>query len=181
MTQAAATFTTFETAIGVCAIAWGTNGIVAVQLPEPNPAATIRRLIKRLPLATPGHAPPAVQITIDEIVRLLQGEPLDLRSVELDQHQLPDFNRQVYDLARRVPPGATSTYGELARSLGDPLLARAVGQALGQNPFPIIVPCHRIVATGGAMGGFSAPGGVATKWRMLQIEQAPIAAQLSLL
>jgi methylated-DNA-[protein]-cysteine S-methyltransferase len=86
---------------------------------------------------------------------------------------VPDFHRRVYDVARRIQPGSTMSYGEIATQLGTPRDARAVGQALGQNPFPIVVPCHRVVAAGGKLGGFSAPGGVTTKLRLLAIEGAP--------
>ena len=97
---------------------------------------------------------------IDGIVALLRGEKRDLREIALDLDGVPDFNRRVYELARTIPPGSTLTYGEIARRLASPGTARAVGQALGQNPWPIVVPCHRVLAADGGMGGFSAPGGV---------------------
>ena len=100
-----------------------------------------------------------MQPAIDGIVALLAGEKRDLRELALDMEGLPAFNRRVYELARTIPPGATMTYGEIARRLGSPGMARAVGQALGQNPLPIVVPCHRVLAADGRMGGFSAPGG----------------------
>ena len=103
---------------------------------------------------------------------LLAGEPSDLSAAPLDLDGVPAFHRRVYDLARRIPPGETLTYGEIAGRLGDPSQARAVGQALGANPIPILVPCHRVFAANGRMGGFSAPGGVSTKLRLLEIEGA---------
>jgi methylated-DNA-[protein]-cysteine S-methyltransferase len=109
---------------------------------------------------------------IDEIVALLEGEPRDLTGVMLDMEHLPEFNRRVYAVARTVAPGETITYGEIAERIGERGAAQAVGQALGRNPFPIVVPCHRVLAAGGGMGGFSARGGVATKRRMLAIEGA---------
>ena len=106
------------------------------------------------------------------MVALLNGERRDLNDVTIDTQALPAFNRKVYDIARTIPPGATLTYGEIAERLGDKLLARAVGQALGENPIPLIVPCHRVLAAGGKTGGFSAPGGVVTKLQLLTIEGA---------
>jgi methylated-DNA-[protein]-cysteine S-methyltransferase len=113
-----------------------------------------------------------VQRGIDGIVALLRGEQRDLNDVSIDAEDLPAFNRKVYDITRAIPPGATLTYGEIAERLGDKLLARDVGQALGQNPIPLIVPCHRVLAASGKTGGFSAPGGVASKLRLLTIEGA---------
>jgi methylated-DNA-[protein]-cysteine S-methyltransferase len=123
-----------------------------------------------------GSAPPDVQDAIDGIVALLRGEASDLSEVVLVMEGLLEFERLVYEAARTIPPGATLTYGELAQRLGDAGLARAVGRALGRNPFPIIVPCHRVVAAGGRAGGFSAPGGVAAKLRLLNIERARTSA-----
>jgi methylated-DNA-[protein]-cysteine S-methyltransferase len=117
--------------------------------------------------------PPAhVRRTIDDIVALLGGERKELGQAILDSEAVPDFNRRVYDIARTIPPGGTLSYGAIAERLGDRNLARDVAQALGQNPFPIIVPCHRVMAAGGKTGGFSAPGGVRTKLRLLSIEGA---------
>jgi methylated-DNA-[protein]-cysteine S-methyltransferase len=109
---------------------------------------------------------------IEAISAVLAGEPRDLTGIELDLSGVPDLHRQVYRGARAIPPGRMRTYGEIAGDLGDPGAARAVGQALGQNPVPVIVPCHRVVAAAGKAGGFSAPGGVATKLRLLAIERA---------
>jgi methylated-DNA-[protein]-cysteine S-methyltransferase len=111
-----------------------------------------------------------VQRAIDQITRLLSGERVDLRDVRLDMDALVEFDRRVYAAAREVPPGRTTTYGTIAKRLGDPALAREVGQALGRNPFAIVVPCHRVVASNGKLGGFSASGGIRTKQRMLTIE-----------
>jgi methylated-DNA-[protein]-cysteine S-methyltransferase len=163
----------FDTAIGVCGIAWGPDGVVAVQLPEADAARTRARLLKGLPPLPEIAAPPAaVQAAMDGVQALLKGEMLDLREVELDMSRLSTFQRAVYALARAIPPGQTRTYGELARELGDVGLSRAVGQALGHNPFAPIVPCHRVLAAGNQPGGFSAGGGAVTKLRMLAIEGA---------
>ncbi len=162
----------FEAAIGTCAIVWSARGIVGVQLPETTELATRARLQRRFPDAEETVPPPFVQRAIEAIVALLRGEARDLRDVPLDLDRVPEFNRRVYEIARAIPPGRTLTYGEIAKGLGDRLLARAVGQALGHNPVPLIVPCHRVVAASGKSGGFSAGGGVVTKLRLLTIEGA---------
>jgi methylated-DNA-[protein]-cysteine S-methyltransferase len=130
------------------------------------------RLKKHHPKAQEVAAPLEVQAVIADVQRLLRGEARDLSTVSLDMNRVPEFDRRVYDEARTIPPGETLTYGEIATRLGDPGLSRAVGQALGRNPFTIIVPCHRVLAAGGRSGGFSAVGGVETKRRLLEIEGA---------
>jgi methylated-DNA-[protein]-cysteine S-methyltransferase len=165
-------FALFETAIGRCGIVWSERGISGVQFPEGSEQATRNRLQRRFPNAREAVAPPAVQHTIAEITALLAGERRDLSDAVLDCAAVPDFNRRVYDVARAIPPGSTLSYGEVAERLGDRGLAREVAQALGQNPTPIIVPCHRVMAAGGKTGGFSAPGGVRTKLKLLSIERA---------
>ncbi|WP_026869072.1 methylated-DNA--[protein]-cysteine S-methyltransferase [Inquilinus limosus] len=173
-------YTLFETALGTCGIAWGLRGITGVQLPGSSAATTRTRLLRRCPGAEEGEPTPEIRQVIDRITALLRGEPAELSAVPLDLDRVPEFERRVYAIARGIPPGSTMTYGEIAKRLGDPLLARDVGQAMGHNPFPIVVPCHRVLAAGGKPGGFSAPGGVDTKMRMLRIEGAAAAAQASL-
>lgn len=173
----ATSFASFETAIGRCGIAWNEHeAVVAVRLPALDGAPQSRSF------ASAGEAvpPPAVAAAIDGIVALLQGQARDLAEVPLDMQDLPAFDRRVYELARRMAPGHTLTYGELARQLGEPGAARRVGQALGRNPFPLVVPCHRVLAAGGQTGGFSAPGGVETKLRLLAIEGATLNGTLPL-
>jgi methylated-DNA-[protein]-cysteine S-methyltransferase len=165
-------FALFGTAIGTCAIAWGPNGIVWLQLPQENEAGARRRAVRRYPEAAETRPPPGVDLAIRDIVRLMAGEPADLSRISLDMSGVPDFNLRVYAVARAIAPGETLTYGEVAVRIGEPGAARAVGVALGQNPFPIVVPCHRVLAADGRTGGFSARGGVATKMRMLTIERA---------
>jgi methylated-DNA-[protein]-cysteine S-methyltransferase len=138
----AAGFALFDTTIGRCGVAWGKNA----------PPAEVRR-------------------ALEAIGALLRGEASDLAAVPLDMEGVPPFHRRVYEAARGIPPGATLSYGEIAHQLGSPGSARAVGQALGRNPFAIVVPCHRVLAAGGKMGGFSANGGVSTKVRMLSLER----------
>ena len=165
--------TLFDTAIGRCGIVWSERGVVGVQLPEASEPATRARLRRRFSGATETEPTPAIQSAIDSIVALLAGEEAgDMSEVELDLRAVPEFNAAVYRVARTIPPGETLTYGEIAQRLGDPGAARAVGQALGANPIPIIVPCHRVLAAGGRAGGFSAPGGVMTKLRLLEIERS---------
>jgi methylated-DNA-[protein]-cysteine S-methyltransferase len=165
-------FTLFDTAIGRCGIAWGARGIVRIQLPERRGPETRARLLARLPDAREAAPPPAVRAAIDGMQALLRGEPRDLSGVALDVNPLPSFARRVYEVARTIAPGATLTYGEVAARLGAAGAARAVGQALGRNPFPLVVPCHRVLAAGGRPGGFSADGGVTTKLRLLALEGA---------
>jgi methylated-DNA-[protein]-cysteine S-methyltransferase len=164
--------TLFDTALGRCGVTWSERGVTGVQLPETSEARMRHRQRRRHACEKPVAPPPQVQRVIDGVVALLRGEPVDLRGVALDMEGVPAFHRRVYDVARDIMPGATSTYGDIAARLGDRLLARAVGEALGRNPFAIVVPCHRVLAAGGRSGGFSAAGGVATKLRMLAIEGA---------
>jgi len=164
-------FSLFDTAIGRCGIAWNDRGVIGVQLPEAGgEAGTRARVLRRFPEAREAAPPPEVQQAVDSIVALLHGEASDLSTVALDMAGVPAFNRRVYEVARRIPPGETLTYGEVAARLGDRGAARAVGKALGQNPFALIVPCHRVLAAGGGIGGFSAGGGVTTKRSLLTIE-----------
>ena len=165
-------FALFETPIGCCGILWNGRGIAGVQLPEADERAIRSRILRRFPCVSETVPPADVRRVIDDIAALLNGEPRDLGYVKIDMAGLPDFHRRVYDVARSIPAGATLSYGNIAEQLGDRLLARDVGEALGQNPFPIIVPCHRVLAAGGKMGGFSARGGVRTKLRLLSIEGA---------
>ena len=160
----------FDTPIGRCGIAWTDTGVSSVLLPDTNDAALRAHLRRRFPQAHETTPPLDVKRAIDAMTALLSGESPDLSFVALDMTGVPEFNQRVYQSARLIRPGTTVTYGELARRLGIPGSARAVGQALGRNPFPIVVPCHRVLAVEGKTGGFSAPGGTATKLRMLAIE-----------
>jgi methylated-DNA-[protein]-cysteine S-methyltransferase len=162
----------FDTALGPCGLAWTDRGIVAAQLPEDDPAETRARLRARTGSAPEADPPPFVQDARDDVIALMQGAPVDFERTPLDLKRTPAFNRSVYAIARTIPPGATLTYGDIAQRLGDLTLSRAVGYALGKNPIPIIIPCHRVLAAGAKTGGFSAPGGVRTKLRMLAIEGA---------
>jgi methylated-DNA-[protein]-cysteine S-methyltransferase len=165
-------FTLFDTAIGTCGVAWNEHGLTGVQLPQTEGGDPRARLARRHPLAAEQQPPRSVAEAIAGMQALLSGEPRDLLEVELDTSGLAPLSAQVYEISRAIPPGQTLTYGDIARRLGDVSLSRAVGQALGANPWPIVVPCHRILAAGGRKGGFSAPGGADTKLRMLEIEGA---------
>ena len=165
-------FAIFDTAIGRCGIAWGPRGINAVQLPMGSEDKTRSRIRQRHGDIAESSPPAEVQAAIDGIVELLAGKPNDLSDIVLDLEGVPEFNRGVYDIARTIPPGKTLTYGDIAKRLGGVELSRDVGQALGRNPCPIVVPCHRVLAAGGKPGGFSANGGVVTKLKMLAIEGA---------
>jgi methylated-DNA-[protein]-cysteine S-methyltransferase len=173
-------FTLFDTPIGRCAIVWGERGIAGLQLPEGDDTRARKRLARRFPDAAETAPPANVTRAIEQIGALLSGAPSNLAEVGLDMQRVGDFEKQVYEIARKVPPGQTLTYGEIAAKLGDKALARDVGQAMGKNPFPIVVPCHRVVAAGGKLGGFSARGGADTKLRMLAIEGAAVGGQPSL-
>lgn len=165
-------FALFDTAIGACGIVWGEDGVVGMQLPEARADQARARLAKRYPGAAETTPTAEIERVIGEVRALLKGEARDLTHIALDMSQVPEFEKQVYAIARAVPPGRTITYGEIAAKLGDKALSRYVGAALGRNPFPIVVPCHRVLGSGGKTGGFSARGGVDTKMRMLQIEGA---------
>jgi methylated-DNA-[protein]-cysteine S-methyltransferase len=167
-------FALFETAIGTCAIAWSSRGVNAVQLPMGGAAKTRTRMQQRYNGILEAAPPANVQRVIGRIKALLAGEPDDLADIDLDLDGVSAFQRGVYDIARRIPPGRTLTYGDIAKQLGGVELSREVGQALGRNPCPIVVPCHRVLAAGNKPGGFSANGGVDTKLKMLAIEGAAV-------
>lgn len=173
-------FALFDTSIGRCGIAWGERGVAGVWLPEADDRRTRARIHRRLPDAVEGRPPAEVRSAIDSITALLSGERRDLSGVRLDLDSVTSFPRRVYEHARAIPAGETRTYGEIARALGNPSLAREVGQALARNPFPLVVPCHRVLAANGRSGGFSAPGGVSTKLRLLEIEGAKALPQRNL-
>jgi methylated-DNA-[protein]-cysteine S-methyltransferase len=167
-------FALFETVLGTAAVVWRDDVIVGVELPHGQPARTRSRVLRYHPAAAEARPPPAVARAIRRMTAVLQGEPDDLRDVEVDLSGLAPFQRLVYEFVRTIPPGEAMTYGQVAEAVGAPGGAQAVGQAMGHNPVPIVVPCHRVVAAGGRLGGFSAAGGAATKRRMLTIEGADL-------
>jgi methylated-DNA-[protein]-cysteine S-methyltransferase len=155
-------FASFDTAMGPAALEWSDRGLTRVWIP---PAPTGRS-------ADP--LPASVRDVIERLRLLLRGEEVDFCGVELDLDGVPAFDQRVYAAARALPRGVTATYGELARRVGAPGAAQAVGQVMGHNRFPLVVPCHRVVAAGGGNGGFSAPGGVDTKLRLLALESVTL-------
>ena len=168
----AAGFALFDTAIGCCALGWTEAGIVDVSLPAASPDRTRRRIADRMGDACEQRPPAPVRQAIERITALFEGSGDDLADIEIDLSGVGDFDRSVYQVTRGIRPGTTRSYGAIATELQLPGAARAVGRALGHNPCPIIVPCHRVLAADGSMHGFSATGGVATKRRMLQLEGA---------
>jgi methylated-DNA-[protein]-cysteine S-methyltransferase len=166
----------FETAAGFCALAWNDVGIARMQLPTPSRAAAEGFLLRRLPNLTLGEPTPEVTKLVAAIQLYFAGEKIDFSDVTLDLTVQDPFYRQVYATVRRVGWGQTTTYGTVAKELGaGPERARDVGQAMASNPVPLIIPCHRVLAAGGKLGGFSAPGGSGAKARMLELEGIPLA------
>jgi methylated-DNA-[protein]-cysteine S-methyltransferase len=175
----------FETAQGFCGIAWNDVGITRFQLPTQSRDRTERALLRRVPGAEPGAPTAQVTETVDAVKGYFEGEETDFSGVTLDLGDEEAFFRQVYAAAREIGWGRTTTYGALAKKLGaGPEAARDVGQAMARNPVALIIPCHRVLAAGGKVGGFSAPGGAAAKIRMLKLEgvqaEPPPPAQRSL-
>lgn len=170
-------FTLFETPLGWAAVAWTPAGLASVRLPQASRDSVLAAVKRRAPDAEEAEPPTNVAAVIADIRSLLAGGRPDFAGAPIDLSATPEFNARVYAVAREIPPGETLTYGEIAERLGDKRLARDVGQALGQNPWPIVVPCHRVTAAGGKLGGFSAPGGAATKLKLLALEGAAAAAQ----
>ena len=167
-------FSLFPTPIGTCAIAWRGGKVCGSHLPEATAELTAQKMAKRAGGAVEASPPDFVKNAVDGILELLNGKPNDLMRVDLDFTGIEPFALKVYALSRAIKPGQTRTYGDLAIELGDRAYAQAVGRALGANPFPIIVPCHRIMGAGGKLTGFSAGGGVNTKLKLLEIEKAQI-------
>ena len=161
----------FETAAGFCAIAWSDAGITRFMLPSSTAEATEHNLRRRLADAQAGPPPQHVMAAVDAAKRYFAGEQIDFGNLQLDLGGQADFFKQIYAAARRVGWGQTTTYGALAKQVGvGPEAARDVGQAMAKNPVPLIIPCHRVLAAGGKLGGFSAPGGSESKQRMLALE-----------
>lgn len=173
-------FAIFETAMGWCALAWSERGVVRGWLPMANEAQARASMARRCPDAVEAEPPGFAAEAIAGVKALMTDGATELSGVLLDTADIPPLHQRVYEIARAIPPGETLTYGEVAERLGDKALAREVGRALGLNPFPPIVPCHRILAASGKTGGFSAPGGVETKMRLLNLEKARTSAAPSL-
>ncbi|MEA1672827.1 methylated-DNA--[protein]-cysteine S-methyltransferase [Nitrospirillum sp. BR 11163] len=166
-------FTTFETALGRCAIAWNATGIASLQLPAESDGDIRRWHHRRVPGAVRDEPPSEVSMVMDAAVRYFRGEPVDFSGVVVDLRGQSDFFARIYTMLRTVAYGRTTTYGALAATLGaGPEAAREVGVAMATNPVPLVIPCHRVLAAGGKIGGFTAPGGAMTKLKMLHLENA---------
>jgi methylated-DNA-[protein]-cysteine S-methyltransferase len=172
--MAAIGFALCPTAIGDVGVVWSDAGLTGILIPEASTEETRRRMTRLFPSALELAPPPPVRQAMDVIAAIVSGKSVDAGAIALDMEGIPEFSRRVYEVTAAIPMGRTMTYGEVAARLGDAGASRAVGQALGKNPFPIVVPCHRVLAAGGKSGGFSAPGGVATKRRLLEIEGAQL-------
>ncbi|MGY4395280.1 methylated-DNA-[protein]-cysteine S-methyltransferase [Sphingomonas sp. UYAg733] len=171
MGQTPQSYSIFETANGFAAIAWHSTGITAFRLPASSHEATERSLLKRLPHAVAADPPTAVANTISAAQRYFDGEETDFSGVPVDLGDQAPLFADIYAAVRRLGWGETTTYGGVAKQLGEgPEVARDVGQAMAANPVPLIIPCHRVLAAGGKVGGFSAPGGSDAKMKMLAIE-----------
>ncbi len=162
----------FETALGFCGLVFSSEGICGVALPETGPDRVLASLRKRFPTAGRLAPTDAARQAKAGILALLRGRASELSAVPLDLAGVPPFSREIYGVVRRIPPGSTMTYGEVAAAVGRPRAARAVGQAMRKNPVPLLVPCHRVLGKDGALVGFSAPGGTRTKGRLLRLEGA---------
>ena len=171
MGQLAHHYLIFETASGFCGIAWNNVGITLFQLPTKSAGATERILLRRVPDAKLGAPTPEMVEAVTAVKRYFQGERTDFSQFKLDLNDQDAFFKQIYAAARKIGWGHTTTYGTLAKEVGaGPEAACDVGQAMAKNPVPLIIPCHRVLAAGGKVGGFSAPGGSAAKMRMLELE-----------
>ena len=173
-------YTVFDTTAGRCAIAWGARGIVGVQLPDAREIDTRRGLLRRFPEARESRPSPGAEQAIEIIVALLRGQASQTSDLLLDLDGVVAFNRRVYEMARMIPRGETMTVAELAKRLGASGAVHSVAQALARNPFPVLVPCHRVLAAAGDPGPACANAGVISKRRLLSLEGAGPGAAPSL-
>jgi methylated-DNA-[protein]-cysteine S-methyltransferase len=164
--------TLVETRLGWIGLAWSAHGLTQLQLPEATRAATLRRLRMRAGDVAEVEAPAPVREAIALILRFASGEPVDFSGVAIDIEEVDAFRRAIYAATREIGYGHTTTYGALCAAAGHPGMARETGQAMATNPLPLIVPCHRVLAAGGRLGGFSAPGGASAKLRLLDLEKS---------
>lgn len=161
----------FDTSFGTCAIAWSVGGLTRVRLPQKDATELAERLAATATAwDSAAPLPEMAVVAVEAITRYMGGAREDFRGVKLDWGSVPGYNARIYRALARVPYGTTTTYGALAIEIGKPNAARAVGMAMGRNPWPIVIPCHRVLASGQQLGGFSAPGGVTTKINLLKLE-----------
>jgi methylated-DNA-[protein]-cysteine S-methyltransferase len=181
MSHALQSYFVFEVAGGFCGLAWDTEGITRFCLPVGTAADATRAVLRRVPDAIPAAPTPEITQVVDTAQRYFKGEVVDFSRFKVALNSQGEFYERIYQAARRVVWGQTTTYGALAKELeAGPEAAREVGQAMAKNPVPLIIPCHRVLAAGGKVGGFSAPGGAATKIRMLELEGVRLQMQKSL-
>jgi len=165
-------YSLFQTILGACAIVWRDAMIVLIKLPSNAPRETRRHVLADFTDAKEASPPPAIAATIEKIECAISGAPTDFSGAPIDQSGFADFQSRIYRITQSIASGSTLTYGEVAARAGDPGAAQAVGQCLGANPFPVVIPCHRVIGADGKMIGFSASGGVETKKKLLEIEGA---------
>lgn len=170
MTPAQNSFASFDTAIGHCALAWSAQGVRALCLPDGNEMRTVRNLLVREARAKPGEPTAPARAAITALQAYLHGQPNAMETVPLDLTEATPFLQRVYRTLREVPAGQTISYGQLATAAGSSRGARAVGRAMARNPLPILIPCHRVLTSDGGRGGYSGPGGLATKAQLLALE-----------
>jgi methylated-DNA-[protein]-cysteine S-methyltransferase len=171
-------YTTFKTRQGFVALAWNQGAVSGLRLPASTEESAEKAILRRLPLARRAVPSPEIAHLIGDVVRYFEGERIDFCAVPVDLGSQDPFFSSVYAEVRKLGWGETTTYGTVAKTLGaGPQAARDVGQAMARNPVPLIVPCHRVLAAGGKVGGFSAPGGSSSKVRMLEIEGVAVAAE----
>jgi DNA-3-methyladenine glycosylase II len=169
-----AAYSLFETPLGTCAIAWNERGVIAFQLPEATKKQTEERIAKRASAIKSAVVPKRIATIIKQAQKHFGGEAQNFQDVAVDLDGTTEFSKQVYDICQSIPAGKTMTYGEIAKAMNRPAASRAVGRAMGMNPIPLIIPCHRVLASGNKPGGFSAFGGFATKLKMLNLEGAAL-------
>jgi methylated-DNA-[protein]-cysteine S-methyltransferase len=171
VTTSSQSYCVFPTPLGYCAVAWVDAGIARFQLPLPDAEACTRHLLRRSADARPASPPADVMRVVEDVQHYFGGQQIDFSQVRVELGEQAKFAVEIYSALREIRWGQTTTYGALAKRIGrgheD---ARAVGAAMAKNPLPLIVPCHRVLAAGSKIGGFSAPGGATTKRRMLELE-----------
>lgn len=163
-------YTLIDTALGTFGLAWTDTGIARVALPGRDRARTEIWISRDE--AEPGFPDGQFAPLPERIKRYANGERIDFTDVPLDLEGVPEFHRRAYAELVKIAYGETTTYGAIARSLGDVTLARAVGQAMGANSIPLIIPCHRVLGANSKPVGFSSPGGVTSKMQLLALEHA---------
>jgi len=164
-------YTLIDTAIGTFGVRWTDARVSGVALPGGSGSRIASWVDDGAELAEPSGALAGLP---EMIRRYGEGERIDFSAVPLDLEGVAEFNRRAYAELLQIPYGETTTYGAIARTLGDAVLARAVGSAMGQNRIPLIIPCHRVLGANGKPTGFSAPGGVSSKMRLLALEHAAL-------